>query len=527
MSKAADMAKVSAKGGFHLLWGLVISTVISSVGTIFIARLLGSDLYGLYTVVLTVPTLIATFRDWGVNSAMIRCAAQYRAEGRTDEVRSVFVSGLIFEIALGLLLSVVCFALSGFLATTILNRPAIAPLIQIASFSILAGALVNAASAAFTGVEKMELNSVMLICQSIIKTMVIIALVVLGLGTLGATTGYTIAYLCAGVIGLLLMWTIYRTLPKPVNNKLQINAYIGSMLQYGIPLSISGIIGAFIAQFYTILLPVHYTTDNVIIGNYGVASTFVVLISFFSLPITTMLFPAFSKLDAQKDKQTLKNVFQFSVKYASLLVVPVAALIMCLSEPAISTLFGVTYSSAPLFLSLSAINYLYTAFGNLSTGNLINSQGHTTFNLYMTLLMAAIGIPMGYILIMNFGVIGLIATSLTAGLPGTFISLGWAKQRYGVTVDWMSSGKILFSSAIAAIVTYAIVTELGFASWIRLIIGVVLFLLILITAILLTRAITRSDIDNIRAMVSGLGPIGKTVNTFLNLIEKIMTAIKL
>src|SRR5450759_1184050 len=189
MSKAADMARVSAKGGFHLLWGLVVSTIISSVGTIFIARLLGSDLYGLYTVVLTAPTLIVTFRDWGVNSAMIRCAAQYRAEGREDEVRSVFVSGLIFEIALGSALSAVSFILSGFLATNVFNRPEIAPLIQIASITILAGALINAATAAFTGVERMELNSVMLICQSTIKTLIIIALVVLGLGTTGATIG--------------------------------------------------------------------------------------------------------------------------------------------------------------------------------------------------------------------------------------------------------------------------------------------------------------------------------------------------
>ena len=40
MSKAADMARVLAAGGFQLLWGLVVSTVISAVGTIFIARLL-------------------------------------------------------------------------------------------------------------------------------------------------------------------------------------------------------------------------------------------------------------------------------------------------------------------------------------------------------------------------------------------------------------------------------------------------------------------------------------------------------
>ncbi len=40
MSKAADMAKTTTKGGFHYLLGLVISTVISSVGTIFIAKMM-------------------------------------------------------------------------------------------------------------------------------------------------------------------------------------------------------------------------------------------------------------------------------------------------------------------------------------------------------------------------------------------------------------------------------------------------------------------------------------------------------
>ena len=526
MSKAADMAKVSAKGGFHLLWGLVVSTLISSVGTIFIAMLLNPDLYGLYVVVLTAPTLIATFRDWGVNSAMIRCAAQYRAEGRTDEIRSIFVSGLIFEIAFGLVLSIVCFMLSGFLATNVFNRPTITPLIQIASFAILAGGLTNAAAAAFTGIEKMELNSVMLICQSIIKTLVIIALVVLGLGTLGATIGYTVAYTSAGVIGVLLMWTIYKTLPKPTTNKLEIKAYISAMLQYGVPISLSAIIGGFLAQFYVFLLPIYYATDSIMIGNYGVAANFVVLIGFFATPITTMLFPAFSKLDAKKDKETLKNVFQFSIKYASLLVVPVAALIMCLSGPAVSTLFGNTYASAPLFLALLALTYMYTAFGSLSTGNLINGQGDTKLNLYLTLLTAAIGFPMGYILIMNFGVIGLIATTLAAGLPSVFISLNWAKKRYGETVDWQSTAKILLSSAVTATLTYAIVAQLGFTSWIRLIIGVIVFLLILVPTALLTRTITKSDIDNIRGMVGGLGPVGKLVNTLLNIIEKIMTALK-
>ena len=34
------MGKVSARGGFHLFWGLVLSTIISAIGTIIIGNLL-------------------------------------------------------------------------------------------------------------------------------------------------------------------------------------------------------------------------------------------------------------------------------------------------------------------------------------------------------------------------------------------------------------------------------------------------------------------------------------------------------
>ena len=40
--KAAAMAKVSAKGGFYLFWGIIVSTVISAVGVIVLARVLAA-----------------------------------------------------------------------------------------------------------------------------------------------------------------------------------------------------------------------------------------------------------------------------------------------------------------------------------------------------------------------------------------------------------------------------------------------------------------------------------------------------
>jgi O-antigen/teichoic acid export membrane protein len=522
MSKAANMAKVSAKGGFHMLWGLVASTVISAVGTIFAANLLGDTNYGLYTIAVAAPALISLFRDWGMNGAMVKYTAQYRAEDKAAKIRGIFAAGIIFEIILGTALSAVGFLLSGLLAT-LYSLPNITPLIQIASFSILTGALLTTAQAAFTGIEKLELNSVTVVCQSIIKTIIIPVLVIMGLGPLGAVIGFSIALLVAGLIGVIFMWTLYRSLPKPNHYKLEIMATVKTMLNYGLPMSLAVIISSFQNQFYSFILPIYVRPD--LIGNYGIANTFVVLITFFAAPITTILFPAFSKLDPQKDRETLKNVFQFSIKYASLFVVPVAFIVIALSQPGISVLFP-KYTAAPLFLALLAIGYLYSCFGNLSISNLINSQGQTKFYLKLTLITAAIGFPIGIVLISNFGVIGLIIATLTAVLPSYIIAIRWIKRQYGVAPDWVSSTKILLSSATAAAVTYTLVSLIPFGNWIKLIIGVAIFILVLVPIVLLTKTIDRSDISNLRGMLTELGSLRRIFNFLLNLIEKLMTALR-
>jgi O-antigen/teichoic acid export membrane protein len=521
MSKATDMAKVSAKGGFHLLWGLVISTVISSVGTIIIARLLGSDNMGLYAIAVAAPNLIATFRDWGVTTAMVKYSAQYNSENDVAKIRSIFVSGFVFELLVGLVLAVFSISISGFLAD-VFQRPAIAQLIQITSVFILTGGLVNTATAAFTGMEKMHLNSIMLIVQSLVKTGLIILLVALGLGTLGATIGFTVAVLVAGITGVLLTYTIYTSLPKTTEGGLGLMKAMKTMLKYGLPISVGSILTGFLTQFYSWIMAI-FVTDNGAIGNYSVAANFIVLIAFFATPVTTMLLPAFSKLDYRRDYQDLQNIFQYSVKYAALLVLPVTTLVMSLAQPAISTLFEDTYPLAPLFLALLSLTYFFAAFGSLSIGNLINSQGDTKYNLLLSLVTVIIGFPLSFVLVSQFGIIGLIITTTIVGLPGLIWSLGFIKHRYGISMDWASSAKILFSSGLTGIITYFFVSWLPFSSPIRLVLGVVAFVLVFLILALLTRTLNHTDLNNIRQIAGGLGPLRKPLTVILNLIEKLMS----
>jgi O-antigen/teichoic acid export membrane protein len=520
MAKATEMAKVTAKSSFHLLWGLVLSTVISSLGTIAIAIFLGADNMGLYYVAVNAPNLITTFRDWGVNTAVIKYSAQYNHQNDTTKIRSIFIAGLAFELILGLALTIFSVAISGFIALSY-QRPGIAELIQISSIVILTGGILNVTGAAFTGMEKMHLNSYMLIIQSIVKTGLILGLVFLGLGTVGAVTGFTVSAIVAGIAGLIMMYNMYRALPKPEDGKLSLIDNIKLELKYGLPISIGGIITGFLAQFYTFILAI-FVANDALIGNYSVAQNFVVLISFFATPVTTMLLPAFSKLDYRKEKDILQSVFQYSVKYAALIVVPVSLLVMVLSVPAIGTIYADKYVDAPYFLALLTITYLFSALGNLSTANLINSQGDTKFVLKTNILTVIIGFPLSALLISQFGVVGLVVTTLLVGLPALVWSLVFIKRRYGVTIDWMSSVKILFSSAVAAVVTYFVNSLLSFSNPVELIIGCIVFVVVFLFVAIFTRTINEADITNVRTIAGGLGPLRKPLTMLLNLLAKIM-----
>ena len=72
----------------------------------------------------------------------------------------------------------------------------------------------------------------------------------------------------------------------------------------------------------------------------------------------------------------------------------------------------------------------------------------------------------------------------------------------------------------AAIATYLFLSVLNAANWVLLVTGMVLFLAVYLTAAPLIGAINQTDINNLRAMFSGLGVISKLLEIPLTLVEK-------
>jgi O-antigen/teichoic acid export membrane protein len=367
----------------------------------------------------------------------------------------------------------------------------------------------------------MELNSFTTICQSIVKTAISPLLVFLGYGALGAVLGYTFSFLAAGIIGLATLYFIFfKNLKRTNTTQSSVIKTLKKMLRYGVPLSTSSILGGFMTQFYGFMMA-FFCTD-IIIGNYQAAIQFAVILTFFTSPISTVLFPAFSKLNPQNEQQLIKTVFTSSVKYAALLLVPATMAMMVLSKPMISTLFGEKWVYAPFFLTLYVISNLFAVFGNMSVRSLLAALGETKMLMKLSLLTLSFGIPLAFLLIPTLGIIGVILGSLIAGLPSLFWSLHWTWKRYEVKADFKSSAKIFAASSFAAIAAYLLLNFFIMADWIGLVIGGTAFLIVYIVAAPLIGAINQSDINNLKTMFSGLGIISKLLNILLVPAEKVI-----
>ncbi|MEM2261641.1 MAG: oligosaccharide flippase family protein, partial [Ignisphaera sp.] len=67
-----NIAEESIRGVLALFTGDVLSTIILAIGSILMARFLGPEGYGLYSLSLVIPTIMLSLIALGIDHAVIR-----------------------------------------------------------------------------------------------------------------------------------------------------------------------------------------------------------------------------------------------------------------------------------------------------------------------------------------------------------------------------------------------------------------------------------------------------------------------
>jgi stage V sporulation protein B len=509
-----QIAESSARGGYYLFVGNVLSTLILFVVSTLIARFLGPDDYGIYSLVLSVPSLFIGLIDFGITSATTRFAAEYKAAGRPSDVRRVIKSGIIFQLIVGLIVSAICFILSDFWATYLINTPEAGFYLRAVSLLVLFQALFNALSSAFVGLDKMENNAFIMTIRSIAKFFLSIPFVLfLGLGVVGAIFGHVLCYVVAVGVGLAFL---LHTIPKDneTGNSLSI---LKSMLKYGAPIQGSSILGLF-STYYQIVL-IAYFVSKAVVGNFQVITLFSTAMSVLLYPLSA-LFPAFSKL-APNNVQ-LGQFFKRSVKYTALFFIPASVSIIVMSKELVFTLFGSEYTLAPTFLAFNFLIYIYSGFGNVMFGYLFNGLGRTDVSLKRSLINLLVFIPSAPLLIWLYGIVGLITAGLISGFCTVVYCLLISIKKFNVSIDFGSSAKIFLSSFISALFCFSFLIFSPFSNVVNVFVGFSIFIFFYLTLLPVIGVINDIDLEIFRFLFYKTKTIWPIMKLLLAYEKKVM-----
>jgi O-antigen/teichoic acid export membrane protein len=375
----------------------------------------------------------------------------------------------------------------------------------------------------FIGQDLMHYSASVQILWATLKGALAPVLVFLGLGITGAIWGYVLALAAAGLTGATLLFTRHVRSSGRITNQASIE--LGTMLGYGFPLYAAAILSVFLTQYQNIVLA-HFAS-NVEIGNFSATWTFTTFMMILIYPITTSMFPMFSKMDPKSQRGDLARGFVLAIKYTSLLMIPASVVVMVFSRNLIYLTFGSGYTLAPQYLVLLAALYLLTAISYLVIGNFLSGIADTRTVLKMSVVTLAVYLPLGPALATLWGPFGLLIAYILSIATSTLYGLRQTSVKHDARPDLRASGRIILAALGAAAPTLGLIQLDGAGvGVVNLVVGGLLYVGVYLTLAPILGAVEKQDILNLRTLLGSTGIVAVLVNPVFDYESKLLSAVK-
>jgi len=396
------------KNSYILIVGYLVASLVSTIGTIITIRLISVEEYGLINIALILPVILISFGELGFNYASTNFIAKKIKENDINGIRNIIRINLVIKTIVGLIFTVSVAFLAFFIAKYIYNvdDERIPMLIQISSIAIISNMLYNALNACLLGAQKVRIVQIGTILLTSLRTIIGVALILLGYILLGPILGIVLSSSIVVIIYLIfLKFSFKKDKSKSDEKKWK---EFKAMVKYGHPLLLFSLIVSIQSQVFILILTYYGFLDEVSYYNVAIVSAAIVSILIKGLSFT--LFPIFSKFswDKEDEKSALINYFKLSIKYGTFLILPVAIFVVLLSNKILPLLYGDAYRDASIFVSIYFLIFLLTSFGLLSIPAFFNGQGDTKLVFYFEIIFLITGVIFALLLISYIGSIGVV-----------------------------------------------------------------------------------------------------------------------
>ncbi len=413
------------KGSATFLILRIFGMVIAYAFTLLVTRKLGASAWGIFALSFTVLQIASVLSRLGLDGALLRFIAQYKAQGKGKTAFSIYLKSLKVVIPISLFLTALLYYLAPIIANEVFNKDYLSEYLQIMSLGILPFTLLFINSESLRSLKKIKEYTFF---QSIFPYFLAFAFVFMLLMVSFKLTekevvlSFVFAIFITCVFSFLFLIKEFKNLS---GNSEEVP--LKSILSVSLPMFMSSSLFMVMSWTDIIMLGIFRTQEEV--GIYNVAVRLSMITSFTLAAVNSIGAPKFAELWGKKDIEGLKKVAQQSTKLIFWTSAPILVLYL-LFPSFFMGLFGEEFKEGALALVILTVGQFVNAACG-SVGYILQMTGKQVIVQNVILMSLIINIVFNYLLIPIYGIFGASFASVISVIFWNLVFLLYIKVKYG------------------------------------------------------------------------------------------------
>ncbi len=480
----------TARNGILYVAGQLAGSFSVLILLLLLARLLHPPEFGLYAIVIAFYTLLGIGGQFGVGTALRKMIPE--ADGQEERAKLI-INGYAIVVSIAIVIALAGLIFSNIIATSIYHQPSIANALQLASVIVIAWAFFNLTIAVLVALEKVKEATIIDLFYSVLQPIAAVSLVILGYGVFGAIAGIAISIIAGSLLGLVYLWNeIGSSIIRPTKRMIK------KLLDFSAPVATSNIALLGPANFAILLLGVYAT--SAVVGNYNAGYELGNFVGIIFSSMAFVLLPVFaSTLSKRETAKDIGSIYNSTIYYTLLFLLPVLAYAVSVSQPLMYLLFSSAYSMTPLYFAVIAVGTTLSIIG-VYAGTLIISYGDTRKFMAYQLSIVAIELVLLFAFTPVLKGIGvLLALFIIGPILLDLIYIRALSRQFKFRHDF----KKIAPLAIGALITFAVLyatTALLHQGTISIIINLALAVLIYVPIAVALKGISEKELQFVKKL---------------------------
>jgi O-antigen/teichoic acid export membrane protein len=501
MTKNPELDKslrLIAKSSFVVFTIVLLSNFLAYLYRIIIARHFGPEVYGLFSLAVMIAGWFIVVSLLGFSTGLIRYIPLYRGKKEYAKIKHVFKLSFKISFLLSIAAALVLFFSASFISINIFHNAELALFLKIFAFLIPIAVFSNLFLAAIKGFEKVSWYLLIFnILQDTVKVIALLLFILIGLKITSVIFSYFLGFLMVLLVSYLVCkYKLPQIFGKYYLSKQAKRKINKDFFLYSAPLLFSGLIVNVL--FWTDSFFIGRLMDATSVGLYNVAIPIAMLMGFAPGLFTQLFFPMITREFSKGNLKIMKELSQQVGKWIFVINFPIFLLMFLFPGTIINILFGPEYVVAEGPLRILVIGG-FISYSFFISQNLLLAIGKSKLILVDMAGALAVSIILNLLLIPRYGLIGAALSSTAARLI-----LGGAlflQAKHYLTI--IPFRKKIIKIILVTIIPFFLLIYLKGSmqpGLIYLIIAGLLFLLVYIVLILITKCLDKNDFEILKSL---------------------------